>query len=241
MIVAEHLHKRFDDGDVAVKEAHFDVAPGEIFGLLGSNGAGKTTTVHMILGHVEPTSGRALVNGIDVTKDPLAAKRHVGYVSENVLLYGTLTAEQNFRFFARISGADVPAARERELLAKVGLGGAAKRRVETFSKGMRQRLGIAIAVAKDPAAIVMDEPTTGLDPVGARELSMLMGELRSAGKAILLVTHDIYRLKELADRIAVMRDGELLAPVATSAIRDLEALYHEAMGAPLVREVGRVA
>ena len=243
MITAEHLTKTFEDGHVAVRDAHFEVRPREILALLGGNGAGKTTTVNMLLGFIPPSSGRALLNGVDVHEDPLEAKKHVGYVSENVLLYGTLTAEQNLRFFAKVCGRDVPPARLPALIERVGLAHAAKRRVETFSKGMRQRLGIAIALAKDPPALVLDEPTTGLDPAGARDLSALMGELRDEGKAVLLVTHDLYRLDELADRVAVMRDGALSGPFATSDVANLEILYHEAMGrpAPLARAKGGAA
>ena len=228
MIVADHLTKRFDDGTIAVRDSHFTVRPGEVLGLLGPNGAGKTTTVHMLLGHLPPTGGRALIHGIDMHQDPLAAKRHVGYVSENVLLYGSLTAQQNLRFFSRLSGQDVTKERQQALLTRVGLGGAARRPVETFSKGMRQRLGIAIALAKDPPALVMDEPTSGLDPVGAHELGDLILALRGEGRAILLVTHDVFRVPELATQVLVMRDGRS-EPLAPGQLDDLDGLYRRTM------------
>lgn len=225
MITADHLQKTFEDGHVAVRDATFHVRAGESLGMLGSNGSGKTTTIHMLLGNVPPTSGRALLGGVNVQDDPLEAKRRVGYVSENVLLYGPLTARQNLRFFARICGRPVPAGREDECLRRVGLEHAARRRVETFSKGMRQRLGIAVALVKDPEAFVFDEPTTGLDPSGVDELNRILADLRDEGKALLLVTHDLFRLREVADRIAVMRDGLLGPAVPSSDVKDVEALY----------------
>ncbi|HET6405987.1 MAG TPA: ABC transporter ATP-binding protein [Candidatus Thermoplasmatota archaeon] len=238
MIIADHLHKRFEDGHVAVKDATFEIKAGETLGLLGGNGAGKSTTIHMLLGNIPPTSGQSFIAGHCMQEDPLEAKKHLGYVSENVLLYGPLTAEQNLRFFARISGGDVPREREEMLLERVGLGSAAKRRVETFSKGMRQRLGIAIALVKDPEALLLDEPTTGLDPVGVRELNDLMISLRDEGKAILLVTHDLFRLNEVADRITVMRDRALTEPVVARSVDDVTRLYMEAVGAAVVANGG---
>lgn len=230
VIVAEHLSKRFEDGFEAVKDVDLRVRPGEALALLGSNGAGKTTTVHMLLGYLPPTAGRALLAGVDVNEDPLEAKKHVGYVSENVLLYGALTAEQNLRFFHRISGRTDRALDVAALLARVGLGDVARRRVETFSKGMRQRLGIAIALQKDPPAMVFDEPTTGLDPEGVERIADLFVELKQEGKALLVVTHDLYRLKEISDRIAVMAGGRVTKEVASAGVADVVALYHEAMG-----------
>ncbi|HET6399524.1 MAG TPA: ABC transporter ATP-binding protein [Candidatus Thermoplasmatota archaeon] len=230
MIEAEHLSKRFEDGHVAVEDSHFTIRPGEALGLLGPNGAGKTTTVHMLLGHLRPSGGRARIHGIDIHEHPIEAKRHVGYVSENVLLYGSLTALQNLRFFSRLSGRDASEEELAALLARVGLAHAARRPVEAFSKGMRQRLGIAIALAKDPPALVMDEPTSGLDPVGARELGDLIVGLRKERKAILLVTHDVFRITELVSSVMVMRDGRSV-PLDAAALEDLEAVYRRTMQA----------
>ena len=230
MIEADHLSKTFEDGFRAVRDATFTVGRGEVLGLLGPNGAGKTTIVHMLLGHLPPTTGHARIQGIDIHERPLEAKRHLGYVSENVLLYGALTAERNLRFFCRISGVDVTPEQQALALERVGLAKAAKRPVEHFSKGMRQRLGIAIAIAKDPSAVVMDEPTTGLDPLGARELGDLIIALREEGKAILLVTHDVFRIRDLATRVFLVRDGvaEELPP---SQDASLEALYRASLEA----------
>ncbi len=225
MIRADKLQKTFEDGHVAVQDATFHVRAGESLGLLGSNGSGKSTTLHMLLGNVEPTSGRAWLGGVCVQDEPLEAKKHVGYVSENVLLYGPLTARQNLRFFARLSGKKVSAEREEECLRRVGLDHAARRRVETFSKGMRQRLGIAVALVKDPAVLVLDEPTTGLDPAGVEELNRLVVELCDEGKALLVVTHDLFRLQDITDRIAVMRESVLSDAVPSKDVRDVEALY----------------
>lgn len=232
MIVADKLSKTFEDGTVAVREASFEVRRGATLGMLGPNGAGKTTTVHMLLGNIEPTAGRALIAGVSMQDDPLAAKRHLAYVSENVLLYGALTAQQNLRFFARICGREGAEGRIEEALERVGLAHAARRRAETFSKGMRQRLGIATALVKDAEAIVMDEPTTGLDPVGVDQLNGILMELRDEGRALLLVTHDLFRLHEIADAVTVVRGGTLTPPVKPASQEAVHRLYLEA-----VREV----
>ncbi|HUR69899.1 MAG TPA: ABC transporter ATP-binding protein [Candidatus Thermoplasmatota archaeon] len=235
MIVADRLARTFRDGTVAVEEASFDVRPGEVLALLGPNGAGKTTTLHMILGLLRPSAGRALLGGIDVQEDPAGAYRLVGYLSENVLLYGNLTARENLRFFADVSGATVPASRLDALLDDVGLAHVADRRVHAYSKGMRQRLGLAIALVKDPPALVLDEPTTGLDPEGTETLLALIRGLRDEGRAILLSTHDLHRVQEVADRVAIMGGHRVRTILANDELAgaDIGALYREhAGGAP---------
>ena len=204
---------------------------GEVLALLGPNGAGKTTTIHMLLGLLPPTAGRAVIGGFDVAQEPERAYRVVGYLSENVLLYANLTAWENIRFFADVSGHTVPAYTLETLLDDVGLADVRDRPVRAFSKGMRQRLGLAIALAKDPPALVMDEPTTGLDPDGTETLLRLIRDLRDEGRAILLSTHDLHRVRDVADRIAIMGGRRVRATLA-AADADVAALYREHSGGP---------
>ena len=232
MIVAERLARTFRDGTVAVEDATFEVKRGEVLALLGPNGAGKTTTIHMLLGLLPPTSGRALIGGVDVAEEPEKAYRTVGYLSENVLLYANLTAWENIRFFADVSGHTVPAAHLEDLLDDVGLADVRDRRVIHFSKGMRQRLGLAIALVKDPPALVMDEPTTGLDPDGTETLLGLVRGLRDEGRAILLSTHDLHRVRAVADRVAIMGGRRVQAVLGAEELdaEDIGELYRRHTG-----------
>ena len=233
MLQAAGLTKRYEDGLLALDHLDLTVNHGELFCLLGANGAGKTTTVNLFLNFIEPTEGTALVDGIDVTKEPLAAKRHIAYVSENVMLYENFTARQNLDFFAKLGG-------KRGLgkddyygvLHRVGLQEKAfEQRLKYFSKGMRQKLGIAIAILKDARNIVLDEPTNGLDPKAGAEFMALLRELRGEGRAIFMSTHDIFRAKEEADRLGIMKDGRLVSVLtrAELAAADLEKLYIQYM------------
>ncbi len=230
MIEADRLRKEYPGGVIAVEDLTLTVNEGEVFAMLGANGAGKTTTLMMLLGFTEPTSGQARIAGHDVVKKPLDAKKHVAYVSENVQLYGNLSARQNLEFFTRLSGQRLG---DDELLAtvrRVGLPEEAfRRRVKTFSKGMRQRLGIAIAILRDTPAILLDEPTSGLDPKGGMEFLSLLDELRREGKAIWMTTHDIFRAKEIADRVGLMVQGNLVTTLTHEemAKEDMEKLYIE--------------
>ena len=233
MLQAAGLTKRYEDGLLALDHLDLTVNHGELFCLLGANGAGKTTTVNLFLNFIEPTEGTALVDGIDVTKEPLAAKRHIAYVSENVMLYENFTARQNLDFFAKLGG-------KRGLgkddyygvLHRVGLQEKAfEQRLKYFSKGMRQKLGIAIAILKDARNIVLDEPTSGLDPKAGAEFMALLRELRGEGRAIFMSTRDIFRAKEEADRLGIMKDGRLVSVLtrAELAAADLEKLYIQYM------------
>ena len=235
MLEIEGLRKIYEDGTVGVDGLDLKIEPGEIFVLLGANGAGKTSTIMMVFGFTEPTEGTVKLNGIDVNRDPLKAKEHAAYVSENVMLYGNFTARQNLEFFARLAGrSDVT---DDDLLAVVRRVGLAEnalfRRVRGFSKGMRQRLGIAIAILKNAGLIVLDEPTSGLDPKGGAEFLRILGELRGEGKAIFMSTHDVFRARLIADRVGIMRAGKLIEVIdkARLADTDLEKLYLEYMQA----------
>ena len=233
MLQITNLKKIYEDNTVAVDDLSLTIAPGEIFVLLGANGAGKTSTIMLILGFTEPTDGTVTVNGIDVQKDPLAAKKHVAYVSENVTLYGNFTARQNLEFFTRLTGrTDVTEDEYHDVFQRVGLAqNAYHRRVRGFSKGMRQRLGIAIAMLKNAGLIVLDEPTSGLDPKGGCEFLEIVKQLRSQDKAILMSSHDIFRAKTIADRVGIMSRGKIVEILHRQQVQevDLERIYLEYM------------
>ena len=233
MIEAVDLTKRYEDGTLALDSLNLKVEPGEVYCLLGANGAGKTTTLHLFLNFIAPTWGYAYINGIDVTKNPADAKRYASYVSENVMLYGDLTARQNLEFFAKLGGKRrVTKGASYIVLREVGLPERAfEKKVKTFSRGMRQKLGIAIALMRDTPAIFLDEPTSGLDPKAAAELLSLLSELRQQGKAILMVTHDIFRAREIADRVGIMKEGRKALERTYKDLleEDLEMLYLDYM------------
>jgi ABC-2 type transport system ATP-binding protein len=231
MLEILNLSKRYDNGVLAVDRLNLTVQPGEIFVVLGANGAGKTTTMMCILGFTEPTEGTAKIMGIDIRKDPLEAKKHVAYVSENVRLYGNFTAKQNLDFFTRLAGrTHVPKEEYDRVLTRVGLPEEPfTRRVKGFSKGMRQRLGIGIAIMKQAEVILLDEPTSGLDPKGGVEFLELLEELRREGKTIFMTSHDIFRAREIADRVGIMSNGRMLHIINRQEIEahqvDLSELY----------------
>jgi ABC-2 type transport system ATP-binding protein len=229
MIQAIDLTKRYEDGLLALDHLNLHVEPGQIYTLLGANGAGKTTTINLFFNFIEPTTGEAKLNGIDCTKDPLEAKKHAAYVSENVMLYGNFTARQNLDFFTKLAGRkDLKKEDYHMVMREVGLPERAfEQRVKTFSKGMRQKLGIAIAILKQAEALLLDEPTSGLDPKAAADFVELLLRLKNEGKAILMSTHDIFRAKEIADRVGIMKEGVLISEKTRDDLEgeDLEKLY----------------
>ena len=229
MLETRDLTKVYDNTIRAVNELNLKIDRGEIYVILGANGAGKSTTISMLLNFIDPTSGTAFVNDIEIPKFPLEAKKHLAYVSENVELYRNFTARQNLEFFTKLGGKKKVTRDELDAtLARVGLPEESfKRRVKTFSKGMRQRLGIAVAIMKGADAILLDEPTSGLDPKGGADFLNLLRELRSEGKAIFMSTHDIFRAKEIADRLGILVSGNLVRELSRQEIEteDLEALY----------------
>ena len=230
MLEIQGLTKHY--GDVrAVNNLDLTIQPGEIFTMLGANGAGKTTTLMVSLGFTEPTAGTVKICGIDVAKNPLEAKKHVAYVSENVMLYGNFTARQNLDFFAKLGGRkDSTDAEYEQIMERVGLQrDAFNRRVKGFSKGMRQKLGIAIAIVKNAEVILLDEPTSGLDPKSGAEFLQLLADLRGENKAVWMTTHDIFRAKEIADRVGIMVEGSLVRIFTRDELanEDLERLYVE--------------
>ncbi len=233
MLQAVGLTKRYEDGLLALDHLDLTVPAGELFCLLGANGAGKTTAVNLFLNFIEPSGGEALVDGIDVARRPLEAKKLIAYVSENVMLYENFTARQNLEYFARLGGRQSLSKDEcYQVLRRVGLQEKAwEQRLRLFSKGMRQKTGIAIAILKGAPNIILDEPTSGLDPKAGAEFMALLHELRGEGKAILMSTHDIFRAKVAADRVGIMREGRVLGIRSRDqlATDNLEKLYLEFM------------
>ncbi len=206
------LTKRYGDF-TAVDKLDLTVRHGEVFGLLGPNGAGKTTTILMLLGLSEPTAGGARVLDLDPARNPVAVKRQVGYLPDNVGFYGGLTGRQNMRYTARLNGLDKKQAEERidMLLARVGMSDAADMSVEKYSRGMRQRLGLADVLVKDPSIIILDEPTTAIDPAGVVEVLDLVRELARDGAAVLLASHLLHQVQQVCDQIGIFVSGKLVA------------------------------
>jgi len=231
MLQIDRLIKRFG-GYTAVNGLSINIAPGELFALLGPNGAGKTTTINCLLGFIQPDEGRALIDGLNVVDAPLETKRRLAYIPEQVNLYGHFTGLENLAYFAELGGHRYEESRLRGFLAEAGLQTEAHtRRVSGYSKGMRQKVGIAIALAKEAKVLLLDEPTSGLDPSASHEFSRLLGQLRERGVAILMATHDLFRAKEDATRVGIMRHGSLVRELTAAEIShtDLEKLYLETM------------
>jgi ABC-2 type transport system ATP-binding protein len=211
LIEARNLTKRYD-GTAVVKGISFSVARGEIFGLLGPNGAGKTTTILMLLGLSDITEGTARVVGFDPVREPLAVKRRVGYLPDQVGFYDGLTAADNMRYMARLIGLGRQERDERikSSLAHVGLAEVADKRVATFSRGMRQRLGLAEILMKDAQIAILDEPTSGLDPLATVELLEIIRNLKKHDVSVLLSSHLLERVQSVCDRVALFSGGEIV-------------------------------
>ena len=233
MLQAIELTKQYEDGLLALDHLNFEVKEGEIFCLLGANGAGKTTTINLFLNFIDPTEGQALINGIDSAKDPLEAKRYVSFVSENVMLYGNFSARQNLDYFAKLGEKDDLTKDDYySIMNKVGLQeDAFEMKVKNFSKGMRQKLGIAIAITKDAPNILLDEPTSGLDPKAGSEFMKTLADLKQERKAVFMSTHDIFRAKAIADRVGIMKEGKLIMLRTREEFlgENLEKIYLEYM------------
>ncbi len=227
MLNAKNLSKSFGDLD-ALTNLNLNIAPGEIYILLGANGAGKSTTIRLFLGFFEPTSGSAVVNGRSVSEHPMETKKDLGYIPELVMLYPELTGLENLKYFSKLGGHSYTEKDLREMLLSAGLQAeAADRRIATYSKGMRQKTGIAVAVAKQAKALLLDEPFSGLDPKASNEFAQILKGMKSNGTAILMATHDIFRAKEVGNRIGIMRAGHLLEEIDPSTVShaDIENIY----------------
>lgn len=220
------MHRALDD-------VNFTVVPGEIYCLLGANGAGKSTTIKLFLGFMAPTSGSAEVDGLDARLEPHAVRQRLLYIPETVALYEELTGYENLDYFARLAKvADRSPDRLREALKTAGLKPEVfDRRVGHYSKGMRQKVGIALAIVKEAKALLLDEPTSGLDPEASAEFHDLLVRQRDRGAAILMATHDLFRAREIATTIGLMQAGRLRRTLKAETItaNDLENLYLEEM------------
>lgn len=218
-------HKALDQLELTVEE-------GEVFCLLGANGAGKTTTINLFLDFIQPSSGQALIQGKDV-REP-ASKHLLAYIPETVMLYASLTGIENLDYFSRLAiGRKNRKEDLKDLLIRAGLPAeAATKPVSNYSKGMRQKVGIAIAMAKGARALLLDEPTSGLDPQAANEFATLMEAQRALGTAILMTTHDLFLAKQIGTRVGIMRQGRLLSCFATAGVDhvELERVYLDTIG-----------
>jgi len=246
-IVAENLTRvystrSFFGGVSRVTKAldgiNFSTHSGELFGLIGPNGAGKTTTIKILTTLLTPTSGRATVLGLDVTKDIYEVRRRIGIVYGGERgLYNRVSAIDNLRYFSDLYGVDPAAARTRipKLLELVGLSDRAAEKVEKYSRGMKQRLHIAKALVHDPEVLFLDEPTIGLDPAGARDIRKMILDMRDQGKTIMLTTHYMFEAEELCERIAVISKGKVVAldtPAALkNMVRDISVIELKTYGA----------
>ncbi|GJE78215.1 MAG: ABC transporter ATP-binding protein [Methylobacteriaceae bacterium] len=201
---------------------------GEVFALLGPNGAGKTTTINLILGFLKADAGTVRVCGIDAGADPVGARRHVAYIPEQVALYPGLSGVENLRYFTTLAGLDLSRNEAHALLAEAGLTlEAHRRKAGAYSKGMRQKVGIAVALARRARLLLLDEPTSGLDPSAAADFSATIRAAAGRGTAVLMATHDLYRVHEMAGRVGVLSGGRIVEEIDPKTLDHvaLERLY----------------
>jgi len=197
----------------AVDDLNLTIKRGEIFGLLGPNGAGKTTTILMMLGLTEPSSGTAMVCGHNATTNPIAVKKKVGYMPDSVGFYDSMTALENLIYIGRLNGIPEDQVKERslEVMETVGLSASASKKTSTFSRGMKQRLGLADVLIKQPEVIILDEPTLGIDPSGVKEFLTLIRQLsRQQGLTVLLSSHHLHQVQQVCDRVGIFVEGKML-------------------------------
>lgn len=229
VLQAVQLGKQYN-GTAALSNLNLTIDKGEIFCLLGQNGAGKTTTINLFLGFIDASGGKALINDEEVKPNDAATKKMIAYIPEVVQLYGNLDGIENLDFFSRLAGFKYSKEVLTGFLTKAGLQTEAHaKRLSTYSKGMRQKVGIAIALAKNADVIFMDEPTSGLDPKATAEFTAICKELAADGKTIFMATHDIFNAVNVGTRIGIMKRGELVHTVETSSItaNELQQLYLE--------------
>jgi ABC-2 type transport system ATP-binding protein len=246
VIAAEGLTKRYGNTS-AVDNVSFDIKKGEVFGLLGPNGAGKTTTILMMLGLTEISSGRIQVLGYDPARQPLQVKRRVGYLPDSVGFYDQLSAVENLSYTAKLMGLPLKERRLRieQALKRVRLDDVAHKRVSTFSRGMRQRLGLAEIIVKKAEIAILDEPTSGLDPQATLEFLDLIRELKSEGITVLLSSHLLDQVQRICDRVALFQSGRivLMGSVADLSVKVLGAGFVvevEAEGSGIARRLATI-
>ncbi len=227
MLEAIDLTKRYGTYE-ALSHLNLSVDKGEIFCLLGQNGAGKTTTINLFLGLLEPTSGEALLNGTVVKPNNNAVTKMIAYIPEVVQLYGNLSGLENLNFFSRLAGFKYSDTELSSFLQKAGLAETAhQNKLGSYSKGMRQKVGIAIALSKNADYIFMDEPISGLDPKATLEFTKICRELGHEGKTIFMATHDIFNAVNVSTKIGIMKEGKLVYQANTDTINanELQDLY----------------
>ena len=248
MIQTEALHKAYGKF-VAVHDVTLHVRKGEVFGFLGPNGAVKTTTMKMVAGMLKPSAGRVLVDGIDLSSDPVAAKAIIGYIPDRPYLYERLTAREFLSFVGGIYGMeeDVVSLRSTELLPHFGLGGVEDNLVESYSHGMKQRLTLAAALLHRPRLLIVDEPMVGLDPAGARLIKEVFRELARDGHSVFLSTHTLEVADAICDRVAIINQGSLVTVGSPAELKRehnrtdgrLEDVFLQLVGGPDQQEVLR--
>lgn len=227
MLQAKNLTKKYGE-HTALDQLNLTVNTGDIYCLLGANGAGKSTTINLFLDFVKPTSGYALIEGVEVAKHPVKTKEKIAYIPENLNLYAELSGLENLQYFVGISGKKYEKDKLIMFLNEVGLQESAHmQRIKGYSKGMRQKVGIAIALAKKAKVLLLDEPTSGLDPKASNEFSELLLKLKKQGTATLMATHDLFRAKETGTKIGIMKSGSLVDELSSTDINhtNLEKLY----------------
>nr|WP_299381986.1 ABC transporter ATP-binding protein [Allomuricauda sp.] len=231
MITTDNLTKKYGE-TLVLDNLNLNIKAGHIYCLLGANGAGKTTTINLLLGFIKPTSGSAFINGLAVSENPKMTKKHLAYIPENLMLYPNLSAVENLHYFSGIGGNNLEKAQLEAYLEEAGLQASAyHQRISTFSKGMRQKVGIALALAKNAGVLLLDEPTSGLDPKASNEFGLLLQKLGNKGVAILMATHDLFRAKEIATHIGIMKNGQLKQEFVADKITlaELEHAYLQTM------------
>ena len=227
MIQVQNASKSFK-GNPAVQNLTLEVEAGEILGLLGANGAGKSTTINMLLGFISPDSGQVLINQKDCFANSKEVRNLIGYIPENVNLYPYLSGVENLDYFCKLAGLIYSKTELQDFLSTCGLQAEAhEKKVSGYSKGMRQKVGIAIAYAKKAKVYLLDEPASGLDPMASNELSVLLKKLASEGATILMASHDIFRVREVCHRIGILKKGQLVKELHSKDVsaNELETLY----------------
>ena len=231
MIQIKEAAKAFK-GVPAIQNLNLAVGKGEILGLLGANGAGKSTTINMLLGFLKPDAGTVQINDLDTTQKAKEVRKMIGYIPENVNLYPYLSGLENLDYFCRLAGLKYSKSELKDFLLTCGLQSEAhQKKVAEYSKGMRQKVGIAIAYAKKAQVYLLDEPASGLDPLASNELSALLKKLAAEGATILMASHDIFRIREVCDRIGILKKGSLVKDLRSEDVSadELEQLYLEYM------------
>jgi len=231
MIQLQNVSKSFK-GYIAIQNLNLQVEAGEIVGLLGANGAGKSTTINMLLGFLAPDTGTVKIDSKETSKETADVRQLVGYIPENVTLYPYLSGIENLDYFCKLAGMKYSKSDLQEFLSICGLqSDAHQKKVSDYSKGMRQKVGIAIAYAKKAKVYLLDEPASGLDPLASNELSELLKKLAAEGATILMASHDIFRVREVCHRIGILKQGELVKELRSEEVsaNELEQLYLQYM------------